>query len=911
MSHSTRQLICALKRHEPAETIFVSASRAFGRRVLTTLARETMLVGVRAETPLTLAAELCAELLADERVCRTIDEVEAAELVFQCLSASPLFGRGKVCCPATAEELRGVFSELDEACVDRVGGSGKLDEVQRLREAYREKKGDGRLDRGDLLRRALERAAQGRDPLCRAHYVVLSSYRPSELERRLIEALSQSGGLSVVPIAAPKQETLPAGGWQTDVPEVDPLEGTGLSVVRCRGAETEAEYIFRDLLHNSGRIPADACAVVYLSGEYAPLLFETAARYGIPVTMGAGIPFTASPLYYLLDRISRLEESGYDAAVMRELLSCSALALRGRHKLASLLDALQIGHGRARYRLLWETDSGKATAEERAAWQAFFEALFGLTEPEEPALPAQKGALMDFLGTYVSHADQEQATAFSRVRALVPRISSLAPGERLIDRALGLLRSATYRAGGAAPGAVFCTTLTQALFSGRKKLYICGLSRYSLDTAGKETACFLDEERERFCAAHPTLRTTALRAQERSYRFWELLAEHEGEVLLSYSDFDITRGSGLSPAPAFRAAARRLGYASEREVPSVSYIPERALSAWDHLIKSGAAMDLAAPQAAGGAAPAERCAEKTQKEQLEELTFSASSLETALRCPFKFYVQHMLHVYEPPRTKRGEKSWLLATEMGTFCHEVLERYYSAPAQDADLTQTFETAWLALEERYPPVARWMMERDRRRAWAMVDAAVSWTEREGRRVCATEETFGPERNGDGELVKEFRIPVGGTSIRLTGSIDRVDECADGSCAIVDYKTSDPATFRREIAGELHLQHYLYALAEESLHPERKVSEAGYLLLSAGGEYLPIESSAALRDECARRTAGLLRVLADEEGAQTCAPCYRLDGDALTPGSAEERGEQWNSCRRYCGFAALCPVRDKEDF
>lgn len=82
MSNSTEQLKNALKQYEPAETIFVSASRAFGRRVLTTLARETMLVGVRAETPLTLAVELCADALADERVCRSIDEVEAAELVF-------------------------------------------------------------------------------------------------------------------------------------------------------------------------------------------------------------------------------------------------------------------------------------------------------------------------------------------------------------------------------------------------------------------------------------------------------------------------------------------------------------------------------------------------------------------------------------------------------------------------------------------------------------------------------------------------------------------------------------------------------------------------------------------------------------------------------------------------------------
>ena len=68
--------------------------------------------------------------LADASVCRSIDEVEAAELVFQCMKTSQLFGKGKTFCPATAKELYGVFGELDAACVDRIGGSDKLDEVQ-------------------------------------------------------------------------------------------------------------------------------------------------------------------------------------------------------------------------------------------------------------------------------------------------------------------------------------------------------------------------------------------------------------------------------------------------------------------------------------------------------------------------------------------------------------------------------------------------------------------------------------------------------------------------------------------------------------------------------------------------------------------------------------------------------------
>ena len=913
MNGSAARLIEALQKHQPEETIFVSASRAFGRRVLTTLAREDMLIGVHAETPLTLSAELCAELLADESVCRAIDDAEGAELVLSCLNGG-LFGTGKAACLATAQELYRIFGELDAACVGEVSdsadlkGNAKLKELQSIREAYQKKKGGRLLDRADLLRHALEKAKERRHPLCRAHYVLLGSYAPSALERELIEALSEVGGLTVAPLAVPEGERLPTGCWQempTD--RADALKDKEIKLMRCRGAETEADYIFRDLLESSNTTPAEDCAIVYLSGEYAPLLFETAGRYGIPVTMGAGIPFSASPLYFLFDGIGRLRESDYDATRVRRLLDSGALSIPGRCRLSAQLDALQIGFGRDRYSLLWKPDAAGETDGEKEAWRSFFEALFALTEPKNPDLSAQKSAVLRFLSGYVMHVSEEQIAAYDQLRTLVSQVRSLRPNELLLTRLIDLMKDASYRCANAAPGTVFCTTLSQALFTGRKKLYICGLSRYCLDTAGRETACFLDEERELFRRDHPTLKTTAELAQERSYRFWELLADHEGSVTLSYSDFDITRKSELSPSPAFSMIAAR----TKQAVKAVSYRPERAISAWDHLLRDAGTLDIAMPEPDLSAPPAELHRELTQKERIAEMTFSASSMETALRCPFKFCLQHILHVYEPSKTVRGEKNWLLPTELGTFCHAVLEEYYKASPQPSDVTPIFERAWAELNKTYPPVAGWMMERDKRLARAMVDSAIAWTAKEGRTVLSTEEKFGPERDENGAVTKDFQITVGATPIRFTGSIDRVDQCGDGKFAIVDYKTSNPVSFRGEMREHLHLQHYLYALAEEKLHPGRSVAESGYLLMRSDGGYIPVDEGKEKREEYARRVEGLLGELSDEEKALTCAPSYELRDGKLAVGSAEKRIEQWESCRHYCGFASLCTIRSKEDF
>ena len=136
--------------------------------------------------------------------------------------------------------------------------------------------------------------------------------------------------------------------------------------------------------------------------------------------------------------------------------------------------------------------------------------------------------------------------------------------------------------------------------------------------------------------------------------------------------------------------------------------------------------------------------------------------------------------------------------------------------------------------------------------------------------------------------------------------MDRRPDGTYAILDYKTSQVGRFQQELEQDLHLQHYLYTLAEEALHPERRIQAAGYLLLAEDGGYHSFPRG--MSGEAYRRTYGemirlLLEWLEDEDRIQTWCPCFHVENHQLVLGDDETRDAAWKSCQYYCGYAAIC--------
>jgi len=891
----------------PEDTILLCAGRTEGRRMLTLCAGRQLLMGVHAETALSLAMELCAPLLASG--WRLMESAEACELVLECLKSLPedsCLARPAVRTLAAARTVYAALQELTMACVELPAGADRAGQLQALQEEYRRRKTDSfRLDRGDLFCKALEELKKGTSPLLKSRYVALGSYAPRPLERRLVDALTEGGRLTVVPLGIPEGTQPPFGALEQGGEPVDSRAGLGgrCRFFRCRGKAAEVQHVLRDILAQGRK--ADRCAVVFLSGEYGPLLQETAGRFGIPVTLGGGLPMTGSLLFHAMEQTALLPEQEFNAEQVCALLDQRSWLMKKENSaLSARIRRKNVGWGsRERYETVLRFWKGETPpdAESVESWRHFLDLLFAVAAPGDREVEEQRRDLLEFLSAYANRTLTGEAAAYAAVVELIGSVTAPAAGETLLQRTVRLMGTMTYAAAGAAPGSLFCVPLEQALCTGRDHLYVVGLSRYAIQ-GGKESPVLLDEDRRDY----PALETVERREKEMLFRFRQMVEQHEGSFTFTYPDFETDRMIPALPSPELEELMAAAGVAQAQTVDLIHGTP---LTAGDRICTAGAVELLPSEGTwAADAKPAALEARRSLKEQLEGFVFSPSSLETALKCPLQFYLQKMLklNVSDPPR--RQENSWLEKKTVGTLCHEVLERFYQDAAAPQDigtpegrerLEALFGTCWAAVEEEQPPTRRELMEADREKAWAMVLTAAGWTRDEGRRVLHTEQKFGT--SDDGTAPEGLKLTVDGKDFLLSGSIDRVDELSDGSIAVVDYKTGSVRKMERE--KHLHLQDFLYSLAEKALSGGKYVpAEAGYLMLENGAFYLPGDRS---RDgEVEKTIRALLEWLEDETKAQEAAPVFSLSGGSLQTGSESRRRGYYGACSRYCTLKTLCP-------
>lgn len=937
------KLAAALQAHSPEETILVSASRVEGRRMLAAVAAQGyILVGVQAETPFSLARQLCAARLSGEGAPRLMDSVEGAELVRACMDKTTGIFSGVNA--KTLLATRAVYSTFQEMTLaghpaDLTGHPAleelpKLQELQKLRTEYERKKKQEReeagksvlLDRADLFCMALEEAA-GEHALQRAHFVVLGDYAPSVVERQLLERLSGPDRMTVVELpcgkdlSAPDVETagqyLPMNAMAEQLPRVDVLRllkdgickdaecPAGLQerksrFVACRGVETEVRFPLRDILDK--KLPLEDCAIIYLSGSYAQPLYEEAARFYMPATLGGGLPMMSSLLYTTLKKVEALPTSDFHAEDVCVLLESGCFVPEWPVSLAERMRRVKVGWWAERYPLVWEYEQeelGKPknyTTEQwkdlLADWQKFLTALLAVAQPQGD-LETQRKDMLTLL-EYCYHKMSE-AAAWSKAVALTRSITGLEENETLLHRLLSLMETSSYLGGAVEPGKLYMAPLSQAACVDRKHLYIVGFSRYAVQGIRKESPILLDKERE----ALGGLKTSIQLGREQEFRLLTLLARHEGDVVLTYPDFESEGMLTQEPAPFFREACGDC----DENVEKVTYLPEAVRTPMDLMLTADWVLmqpTQGNPGEKSGEA-AELQPQKTRREILEELEFSATMLEEALRCPYAFYLKRMMHVRAPQEVERNDEVWLNAMEIGNFCHAVLEDYYRQPA-GADWEPFFEAEYLRLKKSVPMPHPRLEREAKEKLHTIVERAVAWTTASGRKVLATEEHFENEP-----------LTFGDWTIHMKGSIDRVDELSDGSIAIVDYKTGNPEKFKSEL--HRHWQHYLYTAAEEQLHPDRKVTKAGYLLLREDGEMVEKEENDDLREETAARVKWLLDRISAEDYEPECAPGFKVktksDTDPNLPPpkpvllEPTMDGFDVDQCRYHCEFAAICPA------
>jgi len=196
-------------------------------------------------------------------------------------------------------------------------------------------------------------------------------------------------------------------------------------------------------------------------------------------------------------------------------------------------------------------------------------------------------------------------------------------------------------------------------------------------------------------------------------------------------------------------------------------------------LKRLGALDVCGSRFALKSAPHEILVAKrpTHVSFLKDFRYSATSVDTYLHCPLRFYYSYVLGLKEK-ETLLDEPE---AKDLGTFIHNILEETFkkflrSAPRVDAQFKEYF---FKILDERFEEDFARKMKSDAFLVKEVLDLRLSrFLENERARdvkelVCV-------------EHVVEDTISLLGKDFSFKAKIDRIDRLSDDSLLIIDYKT-----------------------------------------------------------------------------------------------------------------------------
>lgn len=818
---------------QPAHRVLLAPSRRVGQRLLAQAARAGVPVaGVTAHSLFTLAVELCTDLLNGPRPRQLLTRLQTEQLVQRLLWEHREDAAFAGGFWQGGAAARAVWQQLEQTQL----ACAVLPAQEGLRTLAalldQSLQDNAQLTRPLLFRLALEQCRAGALSLPARAFARVDCVRLTPLEQALWEAIT-GGQETVLP--------LPGGTVEELAAALQPR----CRFVACRGTENEARWILQDLVH-TGKAP-DSAAVAVSSPAMALQLWQEGRRLGLEVAVDGGIPLSGFPLPALLRGLDRWRQQDYGAELFRDLLAFPALSSLRRDLLARQLRRRQVVSGRDRYARLW-TDTGLSGVVP-SLWKSFFDLVFAALTPG----PGQRQALGDFLTEYGRPVDGESAAVLAQLDP--------PPGQDLLPPLLEALEGSRCLSSGPRPGALFCAGYAQCLGCGAEVLYVTGLSAAELLTQP---------------APLPFGGQPALPRESLTDQLQRLLFSATGRVVLLRPSYTVE--NLLEQSPALLYTRLRDGCGAEEE--------SFGFADWEHPAPAPAGQEVSLP------APAV----PPLRNWLEGTVLSATALETALHCPYQFMLQYVLGIFPDQPFPMPRTRWLESNALGTLVHGVLQACFDPTADPApDPGALLDRQLEELERSYPPATPDLMEKDKEKARALVEAGLK-TLPAGSKVLATEQSFGKDA--------PLTVRVGRYTLSIQGSIDRLDLDPDGGWTVVDYKTGRISDYRDH--PDHHLQPLLYALAAEALHHRPgAVRRARYLGLD---EDITVELSLAGADRtlALQKLEGLLDYLCGSVSAPACNPCLTWQQDHWQPWDEATRPPCATS--RFCPFRSFCPANEK---
>jgi len=476
----------------------------------------------------------------------------------------------------------------------------------------------------------------------------------------------------------------------------------------------------------------------------------------------------------------------------------------------------------------------------------------------------------------------------------------------------GRLHVADYRSGG---------------WSGRANTFLVGLDNARHPGTDLEDPVLLDEERRGINRALSSgeLPLWRDRPREKTRELELLLARLRGSLTASYSRWDLsnlTQPGEKFPAPVFlelyRVNARKAGadYTDlSRAIPrAAGFLPgeetaldtvEWWLSRLDSARSRGGVMAPVVRAfypwlADGHKAERERDGERFTEfdgwvkavpgeldPRVNREPISCSRIETLAKCQFMYFAKHILKIEPPEELDRDATRWLDPMETGLLLHDVFRRFFDEitrknekprEEQHKELLESYALEEIAdWSERVPARSELAFGNRREEILFACRTFLRLEEEHCRNVTPRffEVPFGlprlPSVSGIAST-EPVEISLGrGGSFFLRGCIDRIDEAADGTFQVWDYKTGGSFGVREELglSGGRQVQYALYAMALEELlaragRPGR-VGRSGYFFPGRKGQgqrfALPLEP-----EETRNVLNGLFDLLRDGTFAHT---------------------------------------------
>ncbi|HUI27820.1 MAG TPA: PD-(D/E)XK nuclease family protein, partial [Candidatus Kryptonia bacterium] len=268
-----------------------------------------------------------------------------------------------------------------------------------------------------------------------------------------------------------------------------------------------------------------------------------------------------------------------------------------------------------------------------------------------------------------------------------------------------------------------------------------------------------------------------------------------------------------------------------------------------------------------------------------EWTLSPRRVQTYLRCPYQFFLEHILKIEaleEPERILT-----VSPLDRGNLVHGVLYEFYRRAAADAlvPLRTATQRRAEALMDEIATARCAELE-----AGGLTGLPLAWRHQQRvlretlRRFIAAEigaadefvPTYFEYGFGDGDAAVGLRLPAGEV-VQLRGRIDRIELSAGGGGRVVDYKTGKPAEVATDTIEPATVQLPFYLHAVRTLFPSRRWQRADLLYVNLEAEFARVGLAA---DAPAAQAATLAALVAEvlhgirsgrfTAGGPTCAWC-----------------------------------------